>query len=99
MLRKPWFCRAAAGRVALSLLVACSNASAPTNDAAPAASKTATTYTGTDFTKNEPVDAPGVSATEIHVGSIASITNPVGGDYGRLNDGLQAYFDFVNSQG
>src|SRR5204862_3895968 len=36
---------------------------------------------------------------EIHVGSIASITNPVGGDYGRLNDGIQSYFDMVNAKG
>ena len=58
-----------------------------------------TTYTGTDFRKNVPVEAPGVSSTEIHVGSVASITSPVGGDYGRLNNGIDAYFDLVNSRG
>ena len=41
---------------------------------------TVTTFTGTDFTKNVPVNAPGVTSTEIHVGSITSKTNPLGGD-------------------
>jgi ABC-type branched-subunit amino acid transport system substrate-binding protein len=79
---------------------ACTNAtsskSAPPNGGS---SHTATTYTGTDFTKNEPVSAPGVTATEIHVGSITSKTNPIGGDNFLLNDGIKAYFDVVNGQG
>ena len=79
---------------------ACTNASSG-NGAAPSdtGSQTATTYTGTDFTKNEPVNAPGVTATEIHVGSITSKTNPIGGDNFLLNDGINAYFDVVNGQG
>src|SRR4051812_12209633 len=52
---------------------ACTNASS-TDQAQPNASgsRTGTTYTGTDFTKNEPVTAPGVTPTEIHVATITS---------------------------
>jgi len=84
---------------AVALLSACTNATSSSNDAQTAPKSSATTYAGSDFDTNEPVDAPGVSSTEIHVGSVASISNPVGGDYGRLNDGIDAYFDFVNAQG
>src|SRR5262249_32631942 len=42
---------------------------------------------------------PGVSDTEIKVGGVASITNPLGGNYGDAFDGAQAYFDSVNKQG
>ena len=64
-----------------------------------AAGGTVTTFAGNDFTKNIPVNAPGVTATEIHVGSITSKTNPIGGDNGLLNDGIKAYFDVVNAKG
>src|SRR5262245_1844893 len=79
---------------------ACTNAS-DGGDAAPTDTgpKTATTYQGSDFTINQPVEAPGVTDTEIHVGSLTSKTNPVGGDYDLLNDGIEAYFDVVNAQG
>ena len=40
-----------------------------------------------------------MTSTEIHVGSITAKTNPVGGDYDLLNDGIKAYFDVVNSKG
>ena len=52
-----------------------------------------------DLTENVPVDAPGVSDDEIRVGSITSITNPLGGNYGDMNEGIKGYFDLVNSQG
>ena len=45
------------------------------------------------------VSAPGVSATEIRVGGVASVNNPLGGSYGAAFDGAHAYFDMVNSQG
>src|SRR5690349_7696109 len=73
---------------------ACSNAgsSGKTADTSPSGT-TPTTFAGEDFSKNIPVNAPGVSSTEIHVGSITSKTNPIGGDNGILNDGIKAYFD------
>jgi branched-chain amino acid transport system substrate-binding protein len=46
-----------------------------------------------------PVNAPGVTPTEIRVSGVASTTNPLGGLYGTAFDGVQAYFDMVNSQG
>ena len=45
------------------------------------------------------VDQPGVTPTEIRVGGVASTTNPLGGRYGDSFNGVQAYFDMVNSQG
>ena len=79
---------------------ACTNASS-SKSAPPVTngSNTATTYQGTDFTTNQPVKAPGVSSTEIDVGSITSKTNPIGGDNVLLNDGIKAYFDKVNADG
>jgi len=41
----------------------------------------------------------GVSATEIRVGGLASITGPLGDQYAPIFDGAQAYFDMVNAQG
>lgn len=45
------------------------------------------------------VTAPGVSDTEIRVGGIASVTNPLGATYGSAFDGAQAYFDMINADG
>jgi ABC-type branched-subunit amino acid transport system substrate-binding protein len=45
------------------------------------------------------VDAPGVSDTEIRVGGIASITNPLGGKYDEHAKGVEAYFAMVNADG
>jgi ABC-type branched-subunit amino acid transport system substrate-binding protein len=46
-----------------------------------------------------PVDQPGVTDTEIKVGGVASVTNPLGGNYGSSFDGVEAYFDYINSKG
>jgi len=48
-----------------------------------------------------PVDAPGVTDTEIRFQSIATITaNPLGTDIGdAYNDGIEAYFAWRNSEG
>jgi ABC-type branched-subunit amino acid transport system substrate-binding protein len=45
------------------------------------------------------VDQPGVTDTEIRVSGIASVTNPLGTDYGAAFDGVEAYFEMVNSEG
>jgi ABC-type branched-subunit amino acid transport system substrate-binding protein len=82
------------------LATACSNSgSGNAKPATPASGAPGTTYTGTNFNTNVPVKAPGVTSTSINVGSLVSITNPVGGNYGLMNDGINAYFDFINSQG
>ena len=45
------------------------------------------------------VDAPGVSDTTIRVGGVASGTNPLGGKYDEVADGVDAYFQMVNDDG
>jgi ABC-type branched-subunit amino acid transport system substrate-binding protein len=58
-----------------------------------------TTASGSDLDKNVPVDAPGVTDTEINVAVITAATNILGGHYKELADGIQAYFDTVNADG
>lgn len=93
-------CRAL-GSFAILMLVlsACGNASENSKASDTTSRGTATTSSGNNFTQNILVKAPGVTSTEIHVGSITSITNPIGGDNGLLNDGIKAYFDVVNAKG
>jgi branched-chain amino acid transport system substrate-binding protein len=45
------------------------------------------------------VNETGVTSTEIRVGGVASVTNPLGGSYGDSFKGTEAYFDMINSQG
>jgi ABC-type branched-subunit amino acid transport system substrate-binding protein len=92
-------CTAAAGLAVALALAACSNSSSSTASSSTTSNGPTTTFAGTSFTEDVPVSAPGVSNTEIHVGSITSRTNPVGGDNGILDDGIKAYFDVVNSKG
>ena len=42
---------------------------------------------------------PGVTATTIRVGGMSGITNPVGQPSASGFDGLQAYFNYINSKG
>ncbi len=59
----------------------------------------ATTASGEDLQKNVPSDQPGVTDTEIRVGGVASKTNPLGGNYDRAFQGVEAYFKMINDQG
>src|ERR1019366_10478005 len=43
--------------------------------------------------------APGVSSTEIDVGSIANVTGPLSSDFAPLVNGVQAYFSMINTEG
>ncbi|MGH9111284.1 MAG: ABC transporter substrate-binding protein [Acidimicrobiales bacterium] len=45
------------------------------------------------------VDAPGVTATRIRVGGVASVTNPLGLNPDQQFDGVDAYFQMVNEAG
>ena len=90
--------------VAMALLAtACSNAgSSKSQDTTPPTSSaggTVTTAAGNDTTTNQKVDAQGVTDKEIDVGSITSKTSVLGGQDAKLNDGIKAYFDFVNGKG
>ena len=83
------------------LVAACGNAgSSKTSDSvAPPVSGPTTTVSAADLTKNVPVDAPGVTNTEIKVASITAKTNNLTGTYAPLVDGIKAYFQKVNDAG
>jgi branched-chain amino acid transport system substrate-binding protein len=50
--------------------------------------------------QNPPADQPGVTATEIRVGGVATVTgDPTGNTLGTAFDGTEAYFDYINSTG
>jgi branched-chain amino acid transport system substrate-binding protein len=61
--------------------------------------KQGTTQTTGDFHKKVPVTAKGVTDSQISVDVIASKTNPLHGKYAEIADGMQAYFNMVNSEG
>jgi ABC-type branched-subunit amino acid transport system substrate-binding protein len=58
-----------------------------------------TTASAADLTKNVPVDAPGVTDSEIKVATITAKTNNLTGSYAPLVDGIKAYFAKVNDGG
>jgi branched-chain amino acid transport system substrate-binding protein len=92
----------AAAVVVAALAVACTNASNKTgadNTTTPTGNGTPTTYQGTDFTTNQPVQAQGVTDKEIDVASVTAKTSVLGGQEGDLNIGLQAYFDNLDAKG
>src|SRR6266545_633611 len=50
--------------------------------------------------QNPPVNEPGVTASEIRVGGVATVSNdPTGNTLGTAFDGTSAYFDYINSTG
>jgi ABC-type branched-subunit amino acid transport system substrate-binding protein len=67
--------------------LACSNSSGKSDEGAEESSQAVA------------VDAPGVSETEIRVGGVASITNPLSGKYDQVALGVKAYFQMVNESG
>ena len=94
--------RALVAAVAVGLLAASCNASSKSGSGASETTQaggTVTTYQGNDFTKNQPVQAQGVTDKEIDVGSVTSKTSVLGGQDAELNDGINAYFGLINSKG
>jgi ABC-type branched-subunit amino acid transport system substrate-binding protein len=91
----------AAGAVVALLTVACGNAGSgkATNTTLPPKSGPATTASPEQLKENHPVNAPGVTSTEIKVAAITSKTNNLTGSYGPLVDGIKAYFEMVNDKG
>jgi ABC-type branched-subunit amino acid transport system substrate-binding protein len=78
------------------LAAACSNSKST--------SGTTTTTAGGPTTTGKPgtfpaVNQPGVTATSITVGGVVSKTNPLGGNYEDTAQGVQAYFNYINSTG
>jgi branched-chain amino acid transport system substrate-binding protein len=81
------------------LAVACGNAGSGKAETPTTPGGTGTVTTNTDLTTNVPVDAPGVTDTEIKVASIVTKTNNPTGSYAPLEDGIKAYFAMVNDGG
>jgi branched-chain amino acid transport system substrate-binding protein len=71
--------------------MACSNASDT--------KKSGSTSTTGGGASSSTVDQPGVTKDTIRVGGVASKTNLLNGPYASSFDGVNAYFDMVNSQG
>ena len=82
---------------AVALLAAsCSSDDTNSSDNSPA---TTTAGGGGDFSENVPVDAPGVTDTEINYSVLSSGTDPTGScDLPCWATGVQAYFDYVNTE-
>lgn len=57
------------------------------------------TVNNADLQKMVHIDEVGITDTEIQVGGVASTTNQLGGAYGDVFAGAQAYFDMVNEKG
>jgi len=57
------------------------------------------TTTTADLSVKHPIDETGVTDNEIRVSVIASVSNPIGGNYGAIADGINAYFDMMNKDG
>jgi ABC-type branched-subunit amino acid transport system substrate-binding protein len=91
--------RTAAVSLALVLLVAACGNSGDDDDSGSADDSPATTSSGENLDENVPVQAPGVTDTEIQVAVISSKTNPMNGKYAELADGMNAYFEMINSDG
>ena len=81
-------------------LAACGNSSEKSSSTttSPSGGGPASTGTPSDLKKNVPVDAPGVTATEIKVDVITAKTNNPTGSYGPLVDGIEAYFNYRNTE-
>lgn len=62
-------------------------------------SVTVTTGGASDLTKHDPVNAPGVTDTEIKVASVTAKSNNLTGSYAALVDGIKAYFAKINAGG
>jgi branched-chain amino acid transport system substrate-binding protein len=60
---------------------------------------TATTASASDLKTKVAVSAKGVTDDSITVDVIASKNNPLHGHYAEIADGMQAYFNMVNSEG
>jgi branched-chain amino acid transport system substrate-binding protein len=91
-----------AGALVTAVVAACSNASSPTNtiSTTPRHANPATPTTFGDLTKHVPVEAKGVTDTEIHTDAVITLTNnPATGSFGALVDGVRAYFAMVDAGG
>jgi ABC-type branched-subunit amino acid transport system substrate-binding protein len=87
----------ALGAIAILLAVSCGNSKSSGSKEGSATPGSGTVSKGTGG--KTAVNQPGVTDDEIRVGGIASITNPLGTNYGTAFDGVEAYFDMINDAG
>ncbi len=83
------------GTTALLALVGCGNSTGDTTATTEADGGDTSTESG-EFVA---VDAPGVTDTEIRVEGVTASTNPLGIPADTAGDGVNAYFEMVNSEG
>src|SRR5581483_1395922 len=83
------------GRGTAALLAACGSSG---NAGSSGGASTTTSAAGPAGTA-APSNAPGVTPTEIDVGSISTLTGPIASNFEALVPGVQAYFDYINAQG
>jgi hypothetical protein len=81
------------------LAVACGNAGSDKAETPTTPGGTGTVTKNTDLTTNVPVDAPGVTDTEIKVAAVTTNSNNPTGSYAPLVDGVKAYFEMINDGG
>jgi ABC-type branched-subunit amino acid transport system substrate-binding protein len=85
------------GMAVVVALAACGNSSSSKPQAT--GGTPATTAAQQSLAENDPVHAPGVTSSTISVAAITSKTNILGGTEGNFPDGVQAYFNYINSTG
>jgi hypothetical protein len=78
-------------------LAACGNSSSSKPQSS--GGTTGTTASAASLNQHNPVHANGVTDDSISVATITAKTNILGGTYGDLPYGIQAYFDYMNSTG
>jgi ABC-type branched-subunit amino acid transport system substrate-binding protein len=81
----------------LVALGACSSGSSSTSSTSPTTTSTISSTSQTTTSATGPT--PGVTATSITVGQVDDLSAPLPGLFKGAEDGTQAYFDYVNSQG
>ena len=86
---------AAVGAVLLAsaLIASCSSSATPSTTTKPSSGSSSTASTASGSA------APGVTPTQISVGSIATLTGAIAADFDAFAPGIQAYFDTVNASG
>ncbi|MHB1518789.1 MAG: ABC transporter substrate-binding protein [Acidimicrobiales bacterium] len=89
--RARWLSFVGVMALAALLLASCSSSSS--------SGSTTTTSRSSTTPANGGSSAPGVTATEIKVGSISTLTGFIAADFNGFAPGMQAYFDMVNAQG
>jgi branched-chain amino acid transport system substrate-binding protein len=85
--------------VVAAMAASCSNSSSGKSKSKSTTTSAADTATSIKTGNFPAVDQPGVTPTEIRVSGVAAITNALGGDYGSIFNGVQAYFNMINAQG